>query len=48
VHETVAGALAAARALPGVALCCGSLYLAGEVRALLLGETSAPMPAERL
>jgi dihydrofolate synthase/folylpolyglutamate synthase len=48
VHATVAGALAAARALPGVALCCGSLYLAGEARALLLGETSAPMPAERL
>ncbi|HTO97056.1 MAG TPA: folylpolyglutamate synthase/dihydrofolate synthase family protein [Myxococcales bacterium] len=48
VHESVAAALAAARALPGVALCCGSLYLAGEARALLLGEANAPMPAERL
>ena len=48
VHPEVASALAAARRLPGVVLCCGSLYLAGEARALLLGETTAPMPAERL
>jgi hypothetical protein len=29
-------------------LCCGSLYLAAEVRALLLGEERTPMPTERL
>ncbi|HZR08998.1 MAG TPA: folylpolyglutamate synthase/dihydrofolate synthase family protein [Myxococcales bacterium] len=48
VHESVAGALAAARRLPGLVLCFGSLYLAGEARALLLGTPSVPMPAERL
>jgi dihydrofolate synthase/folylpolyglutamate synthase len=48
VHPSVASALAAARRLSGVVLCCGSLYLAGEARALLLGEKSTPMPAERL
>ncbi len=48
VHGSVASALAAARRLPGVVLCSGSLYLAGEARALLLGETNSPMPAERL
>jgi dihydrofolate synthase / folylpolyglutamate synthase len=48
VHQSVAAALAVARRLPGIVLCCGSLYLAGEARALLLGEPNAPMPAERL
>jgi dihydrofolate synthase/folylpolyglutamate synthase len=48
VHPGVAAALEAASRRSGVVLCCGSLYLAGEARALLLGETNAPMPAERL
>jgi dihydrofolate synthase / folylpolyglutamate synthase len=48
VHPTVSAALFAAGELPGVVLCCGSLYLAGEARALLLGERHSTMPAERL
>ena len=48
VHDSVAAALAAARAEGGVVLCCGSLYLAGEVRALLLGSPADAMPSERL
>jgi len=48
VHPDVAAALATARDRPGVVLCCGSLYLAGEARALLLGERHSTMPAERL
>jgi dihydrofolate synthase/folylpolyglutamate synthase len=32
----------------GVVLCLGSLYLAAEVRALLLGESRTVMPSERL
>jgi dihydrofolate synthase/folylpolyglutamate synthase len=48
VHPTVAAALSAARQHPGFTVCCGSLYLAGEARALLLGERHSTMPAERL
>jgi hypothetical protein len=29
-------------------VCCGSLYLAGEVRSLLRGEERVGMPTERL
>jgi dihydrofolate synthase/folylpolyglutamate synthase len=47
VHGSVLGALSAARSEPGIVLCCGSLYLAGEVRALLLGEEKQRMPSER-
>jgi dihydrofolate synthase/folylpolyglutamate synthase len=45
VHPTVAAAIAAAGP---AALCCGSLYLAGEARALLLGQGRETMPSERL
>ena len=45
VHASVAAALAAASA---PAVCCGSLYLAAEVRALLRGEQPERMPSERL
>ena len=48
VHSTVGSALAQARAEGGVVLCCGSLYLVGEVRALMLREPRQAMPAERL
>jgi len=48
VHPSAAAALAAARSETGVVLCCGSLYLAGETRALLLGERRSSMPSERL
>jgi dihydrofolate synthase/folylpolyglutamate synthase len=48
VHAGAAEALAAARAEGGTVLVCGSLYLAAEARALLLGEIRAPMPAEKL
>ena len=48
VHPSVASALEAARREPGVVLVCGSLYLVGEARALLLGETRVQMPSERL
>jgi dihydrofolate synthase/folylpolyglutamate synthase len=48
VHASVAEALAAARNEGGVVLCCGSLYLAGEARAVLLGEPRLEMPSERL
>jgi dihydrofolate synthase/folylpolyglutamate synthase len=50
-HRTVASAVAAARsaaARGGLVLCCGSLYLAGEVRSLLRGEQRVGMPTERL
>ena len=47
-HGSVSAALEAARREGGVVLCCGSLYLAGEARALLLGERTQSMPAERL
>ena len=48
VHATVAEALSAAVAAAGAAACCGSLYLAGEVRALLLKHPTEKMPSERL
>jgi dihydrofolate synthase / folylpolyglutamate synthase len=55
VHRSVAAALAAARREQGMILCCGSLYLAGEVRALVLGANPdrdaaghGKMPSERL
>ena len=48
IHDGVPQALAAARAEGGVVLCCGSLYLAGEARAALLGQALAPMPADPL
>jgi dihydrofolate synthase/folylpolyglutamate synthase len=48
VHPGVAQALDAARRETGVVLCCGSLFLAGEARAILSGERTAPMPSERL
>src|SRR5439155_12181441 len=47
-HRSPARALEAARRLPGSVVCCGSLYLLGELRTLLLGEPRAPMPSERL
>jgi dihydrofolate synthase/folylpolyglutamate synthase len=48
VHASVAAALQAARREQGVVLCAGSLYLVGEVRALLVGAPPARMPSERL
>jgi dihydrofolate synthase/folylpolyglutamate synthase len=51
VHASPAQALEGARQAAGAGgtvLCCGSLYLAAEVRALLLGEERTPMPTERL
>jgi dihydrofolate synthase/folylpolyglutamate synthase len=48
VHPGVAAALDAARREGGVVLCCGSLVLAGEARAILTGEATAAMPSERL
>ena len=49
-YGSAAEALGAARraAEKGTVLCCGSLYLAAEIRALLLGEQRSPMPSERL
>ena len=50
-HQTLRAALEAARSAAGPAgtvVCCGSLYLAGEVSALLSGEEAARMPSERL
>ena len=46
-YPTLAAALAAAGATACI-LCCGSLYLAGEARALLLGQEREKMPSERL
>jgi dihydrofolate synthase/folylpolyglutamate synthase len=48
VHPDVASAVRAAQAEGGVVLVCGSLYLVGEARTLLRGETALPMPTERL
>jgi dihydrofolate synthase/folylpolyglutamate synthase len=48
VHESVAAALEAAQREQGMILCCGSLYLVGEVRALLQGAGRTKMPSERL
>jgi dihydrofolate synthase/folylpolyglutamate synthase len=50
-HASVAEALGAARQDAGPAgavLCCGSLYLVGEVQGLLAGGVREPMPAEKL
>lgn len=47
-HSSAVAALAAACSEGGVVLCCGSLYLVGELRALLVGERRASMPSERL
>jgi folylpolyglutamate synthase/dihydropteroate synthase len=50
-YRTVREALQAARAAAGPdgwVLCCGSLYLAAEVRAALDGHPAAPTPSERL
>ena len=50
-HQTPAAALEAARSAAGpdgTVLCCGSLYLAGEISAVLAGEASPRMPSERL
>ena len=52
VHGSVPAALEAARTAArregGMVLCCGSLYLVGQVRALLLGQPQPRMPSERL
>jgi dihydrofolate synthase/folylpolyglutamate synthase len=47
-HPSAAAALATAQGEGGVVLCCGSLYLVGELRALLLGRSRTAMPSERL
>lgn len=50
VHESPAAALAAARHAAGpegTVLCCGSLYLVGELQGILAGEASPRMPSER-
>jgi dihydrofolate synthase/folylpolyglutamate synthase len=50
-HQGAAAALEAARAAAGpggAVLCCGSLYLAGELLELLEGRSPVAMPAERL
>jgi folylpolyglutamate synthase/dihydropteroate synthase len=50
-HQGAAAALAAARAAAGpegAVLCCGSLYLAGELLELVEGRLPVAMPAERL
>ena len=51
VHESPAAALEAARREAGeggLVLCCGSLYLAGELRRILLHQSPLSMPGERL
>jgi dihydrofolate synthase / folylpolyglutamate synthase len=48
VHRSVAAALEAAQGDGGLVLCCGSLYLVGEVRAAVLGSERLRMPSERL
>ncbi len=50
-HESVRAALEAARRVAGAegtVLCCGSLYLAGELEGVLAGESTPRMPSERL
>ena len=50
-HESPRAALEAARSAAGPAgtvLCCGSLYLVGELEGVLAGEATPPMPSERL
>jgi dihydrofolate synthase/folylpolyglutamate synthase len=51
VYGSVAAALEGARraaGVDGVVVCCGSLYLVGEVQAALRGRLAARMPSERL
>jgi dihydrofolate synthase/folylpolyglutamate synthase len=48
VHRSVAEAIEAARKEQGMVLCCGSLYLVGEVRAIVQGAERNRMPSERL
>jgi len=51
VYRSVGAALEGGRRAAGrdgVVLCLGSLYLAAEVRSLLLGESRTAMPSERL
>jgi dihydrofolate synthase/folylpolyglutamate synthase len=51
VYTSSAAALDGARRAAGTSgtvLCCGSLYLAAEIRARLLGEARTAMPSERL
>lgn len=48
VHASVTSALRAARGEGGIVLVCGSLYLVGEARMLLLGRPLQRMPSERL
>ncbi len=50
-HESPAAALEAARGAAGpdgTVLCCGSLYLVGELEGILSGEATPRMPSERL
>ncbi len=51
VYKSAAEALEAARAAAfpkGAVLCCGSLYLVGELLAVLAGDKLGTMPGERL
>jgi dihydrofolate synthase/folylpolyglutamate synthase len=51
IHRNAGDALRAAQREAGergVVLCCGSLYLAGEIRALLLRKERSSMPSERM
>ncbi len=51
VHGSPAAALEAARRTAGpegTVLCCGSLYLVGELEGILAGEATPRMPSERL
>jgi dihydrofolate synthase/folylpolyglutamate synthase len=51
IHRTAGDALRAAQREAGergVVLCCGSLYLAGELHALLLRKDRSSMPTERM
>lgn len=51
LYGTVAAALEGARraaGVEGVVVCCGSLYLVGEVEAALGGRPAVRMPSERL
>jgi dihydrofolate synthase/folylpolyglutamate synthase len=47
-HPSVRAAVEAAQAAAPAVVCCGSLYLVGEVRALLEGAARVKMPSERL
>ena len=48
VHASVREALTAAQGSAEAVVCAGSLYLVGEVRALLDGQAREKMPSERL